>query len=311
MGRSERLAFMDCLEEKMKGELEALKNLKEINETLVECTREKDALILRILRQSEEERQEKDEIQKELTRLSSDIGMIGKSITSGFEMHRRDLEQWSKRERDLETELSEYRKSKQKLEDENIALKDEKQILIEKNENLFCEQEALKQRNEELSDEIQALKKRTSEDMEETGLTKAYSLYKRYHERTSQGERPFIQMGNNICEFIGNCGKEKWLEYIYEELRESNILWDGTDTEGIELLNDIIDFCIEILNQNYGQDQLQRQDVNEEDHYSGNVHYKKNDDCNFGVVKQVLLQGVRDGSGAVFKGCKAFVEISM
>lgn len=310
MGRSERLVFMNCLEEMMKEEWEHRKSLKEINDKLAECTREKDALILRILRQSEEERQEEEEMKKGLARLSSDVGMIGKSINSGFEAYRRELEQWSKRDRDLERELSENRKSGQILKAENIALKAENQSLMEKSKKLTNEQEELRQRNQELSDKIHDLEKKRSEDME-NGLTRVYRLYKRYCEWTGHTEEPLIQMGNNIYEFIGNCGKENWLEYIYEELRESNILWEGKDTEGISLLNDIIDFCIEILNQNTGQVQLQRQDVNEEDHYSGNIHYKKNDDCNFGVVKQVLLQGVRDGSGAVFKGCRAFVEISM
>lgn len=301
----ERLELVKIIEQ----DQENWKRLIDIIEKLAENRKKKDNILLNVLEQMEKEKQRGDEIQEILNSIQEITG----NMKEGFEKNENKWEEWGKSvEEGLIQQVSSsiqkisedmkegFRKNEGKWEEWEKSKSQEHELksckdMIEK----------LTEEKKELETQIEQMKKQEKEkvDLEDKEFRE---LYERYKAWTGEEKRKFATIKeDSFFDFFISCSGESLIGYVFEGL--GTLIWTEEDEEGKEIMDKVIDFCIDI--QRRKGVNLQRQNVKEGDQYSGNSHQKREGDPIMGFVRRVLFQGVKNERGEIFKKCKSFVEI--
>lgn len=306
-------------------------------------TRDKQILDILYARENEEKKEKEQWLQKNLLDLSKKIEQLEEQIPEIFSqwgetqlkkeqeqtvnslknwLNERvtqweqkwtdQLEKWNQQQKEQQVQwIQQLTKQQvqwiQQLTDQREAeLKQRQEELEEYRKSLH----GLQQQNEDLKRQLHSLKEQQKRQKQmDPEYERAWGLFDCYKRWEGKQRVCLSRLSDqNVFDFIYCCSSDDRIPYIFKALEE--FIWDGKDTEGIQILDDIIDFCIRL--QNLKGRRFQRQEVKEGDLYSGNSHKKQENAPAFGQIQQVLLQGVcdEDNRGAVFGNCRAFVEIA-
>ncbi len=249
-----------------------------------------------LLRQKEMDSQ----VQEELQALSRKLdGMIDKidSQDKYFEQMNRYLVQQNESQKE---ELARCKGSLDHLTEEKSRLEEEKKDLKEGTCKLEEEKKNLEEEKKHLEEKVQSLK---MEPEIETGR----NLYQRYKSWPGKEQLALTELASeSFFEFLCNCSSEGQIGYIFNRIA-TNLVWEGSDQEGIEIMDEIIDYCIAMQNKNGNK--LHRQEVKEGDEYNYRLHQKMGDAPNQGHVERIRLLGVEQ-NGKIYEDCRAFVDIT-
>lgn len=295
-----------------------LEELREIRNKYLAKQEEVERQLLELCNSQEKEllrQREKDsQVQEELQALSRKLDRMIDKMESQ-DKHIEQLNGYLKQQNESQKEelarckdlLEHLKGEKHRLEEEkkvlaegSCKLKEEKKNLEGEIHGLEEEKKELEEKKEHLEEKVQGLK---MEPEIETGR----NLYQRYKAWPGKEQLALTELASeSFFAFLCNCSSEGQIEYIFNRIA-MNLVWEGSDQEGIEIMNEIIDYCITMQNKNGKK--LHRQEVKEGDEYNYRLHQKMGDAPNQGYVERVRLLGVEQ-NGKIYEECRAFVDIT-